>query len=108
VRLEKKKLVHFQSKENYVDAVNESGKTVMRFDQRENFVELDSETGSIKLNGYDLPRLNRVDIHMSQYDKTKITLDLDMTPQKILLLIEGKVKWFEGIDREKYLRGRKI
>lgn len=100
--------VHFQPKDGYVDAVNESGKTIMRFDQRENLVELDSETGSIKLNGYDLPRLNVVDIHLSRYDDIRMTIDLDIKPQKILLLMEGHVKWFEGVDRKKYLCGQKM
>lgn len=103
----KEELVHFQPKDGFLDAVTESGKTIMRFDQRENLVELDSESGSIKINGYELPRLNNVDIRLSQYDEAKITLDLDMKPQKIILLIEGNVKWFEGVDREKYIRGRK-
>ncbi len=102
----REELVHFQPKDGYVDAVNESGKTIMRFDQRENLVELDSETGSIKLNGYDLPRLNGVDIHLSKYDDVRLTIDLDVKPQKILLLIEGNVKWFEGVDCEKYLRSQ--
>lgn len=96
-----------RSKKGYVDAVTENGKIIMRFDQRNNLVELNSETGEIKLNGYDLQRVNGIDIHLSTYSDARVAIDLDVTPKKILLLIEGNVKWLEGVDREKYLHGQK-
>jgi hypothetical protein len=102
----KKEIFLRKGKEGFTDAISGDGKVIMRFDQRENLLELDSETGGIKLNGYELPRVNKMDIQMSGYNDAKVTLDLDITPGKILLLIEGSVKWFEGADREKYFHGQ--
>ena len=90
----KKEIFLRKGKEGFTDAISGDGKVIMRFDQRENLLELDSETGGIKLNGYELPRVNKMDIQMSGYNDAKVTLDLDITPGKILLLIEGSVKWF--------------
>lgn len=79
---------------------------VSRIDNRVNLFEINSTTGRIELNGCDLPRLNGVDIHIDNRDNARILLDMDASVERATLLIEGHVRWFEGIDREKILRGQ--
>lgn len=70
-------------------------------------LEIDSETGEVKLNGHDLQRVNDLSIHIDNHDRVRVAIDMDANIEKAILLIEGRVEWFKGIDRENYLRGQK-
>lgn len=101
-----KEMVSTNLKENCIDFTNKDGEVILRVDNNINVLEVSSETGTIKLNGYELHRLRKLNIQMDGYNNVKMMADMDVDEEKILLLIKGEVKWFEGIDRENYLHGQ--
>lgn len=88
-----------------VEIKNETGEILVKIDNRENLLEIDSKKGEIRLNGQDLPRVNSLHIHIDP-DRTRAIIDLDVKVKKSTLLIDGEIKWYKEIDREKFLRGQ--
>lgn len=78
-----------------------------KIDIRENLLEINSQTGEIRLNGQDLPRVNSLHLHIDP-DRTRAIIDLDVKVKKSMLLIDGEIKWYKGIDREKNLHGQNV
>ena len=71
-----------------------------------NKLSIDMENGEIELDGKKLQFVRGIKIEINDTDWARVCIDMDVSLEKVLIVMEGQLSALDGKDREEILHGQ--